>query len=276
MTTRDRSIRAVTFDLWETLLLEWNGASDKRSLARQRHVTKILNKLGLKTTQRQVTKAESKTVDWLLRIWNRNRDVSHIDQLRTLISFVSNGNVNLKDEWIAEISAAYISGLFEVPPRLSWHAHEILQWLKDRNMHTGLICNTGLTPGFALRRLLMQYNVNEYFDHMVFSDEIGIRKPDPAVFRLAAKKLKTKPAHIVHIGDNLKLDVWGAKNAGYKAIHLRSQEGHEKKAENNPKSLLALSRNTGMTHNTPNAKPDKTISSLAQAIKAIQQLQKMS
>lgn len=276
MTTSDQNIRAVTFDLWETLILERNGASEKRSLTRQRNVTKTLNRLGLKTTQRQVTNAENKIIDWLLCVWSQNKDVSHLDQLHTLIRFVTNGKENLKGEWISEISSAYVSGVFEVPPHLNPHARKVLKWLKDRNVQIGLICNTGVTPGFALRQLLTQYGVTEYFDHMVFSDEIGIRKPDSVIFRLVAEKLKTTPSQIVHIGDNLKLDVWGAKNAGYNAIHLCSPEGHDKKAENNPRSLLARSRNIGTAKNAPQAKPDRTISSLAQAIKAIQELQEKS
>jgi putative hydrolase of the HAD superfamily len=66
---------------------------------------------------------------------------------------------------------------------------------------------------------------------MLFSDEIGIRKPNKQIFQTAAEKSKTQPCSIVHVGDNLKCDVWGAKNAGFKAIHFSTDAGKDREAE---------------------------------------------
>jgi len=129
-----------------------------------------------------------------------------------------------------------------------------------------------LTPGIALRKLLAEEGVAEYFDLMLFSDEAGIRKPDPAIFHLAASGLKMEPTEIVHVGDNLKTDVWGAKKAGFRAIHFRCEEGHDRIAEADPSSLVSISRRLGGLE-AERIFADKTVSSLADVARVIEGLE---
>lgn len=93
-----------------------------------------------------------------------------------------------------------------------------------------------------MRKFLANESVTEYFDLMIFSEEIGIRKPDRRIFHLAARRLGVQPSEIVHVGDNLKTDVWGAKTAGLKAIYFSSQEGRDRIAESDPNSLVSLAK----------------------------------
>jgi len=272
LNTDKACFKAATFDLWETLLFERDGANAIRTAARCKNLTKTLNKLGVNVSVDQVNLALNETINSLLKIWDQNKDVTHLDQLRYVVKFASNGKVKLKEEWIPELSPVYTSPIFEVPPYVNPDALKFLQWLKNQNKCIGLICNTGLTPGFGLQRFLLKEGIAEFFDLMIFSDEVGIRKPDPKIFRLTAWKLKTKPCETVHIGDNLKTDVWGAKNAGFKAIHLLSKEGRDKQAENDSTSLVSRSRNLGKV-TVEQIAPDKTISSLAIAIEAIKELE---
>jgi len=265
-------LKAVTFDLWETLIFESDGASTMRSTTRCQNVAKALNKLGLNVSPDQVDAAVNETINTLLKIWDQNKDITHLDQLHCVVKFASGGKVKLKEEWIRELSDAYISSLFEIPPYLNPGAVETLQRLRDKNKRIGLICNTGLTPGFGLRKFLQQQGIAQFFDTMTFSDEVGIRKPDPEIFNLTAGKLGTKQQETVHVGDNLKADVWGAKNAGFKAIRLLTPEGRDRQAENDPTSLVSRSKNLGTLTATPTA-PDKTIHSLAMLPKAIAELE---
>jgi FMN phosphatase YigB (HAD superfamily) len=130
-----------------------------------------------------------------------------------------------------------------------------------------------LTPGFALRSFLESEWVLRFFDFLAFSDEIGLRKPDARVFDLVAKKLEAHPESIVHIGDNLRIDVCGAKNAGFRAIHFACEEGKDKIAEADPTSLVAQSRKLGTLGKEQTA-PDKTVTSLNMITEAIEQLEK--
>jgi len=84
--------------------------------------------------------------------------------------------------------------------------------------------------------------------------------------------LQAKPYEIVHIGDNLKSDVWGAKNAGFKAIYLSTDIGRDRIAESDPSSLVSISRRLDYLKEDQIV-PDKTIASLAMAIEAMQELE---
>lgn len=149
MVSARKIIRAVTFDLWQTLLLERDGANGRRSSARCNSVARTLNRFGLTVSAEQVNAAMKETVDSLVKVWDRDRDVSHPDQLRLVVKHASNGSVALKDGWVDELSAAYVSAFQEIQPYLNPGAEEVLKHLKSEGKHVGLICNTGLTRGLA-------------------------------------------------------------------------------------------------------------------------------
>lgn len=268
------NIKAVTFDLWETLLFERDGYSSRRSAVRCRNVTEVLNEFGLHVSIEQAESALKHVVASLVRVWDNNADVGHVEQLELLVRLVSHGSLDLNNEWVEKLSSAYVSAFFEVPPYLNPDADKVLSELAESGKQIGLICNTGLTPGFALRRFLESEGVLEYFDLLVFSDEIGFRKPDSKIFHFLARKLKVNPKNIVHVGDNLRVDVWGAKNAGFRAIFFSCEEGKDGIAEADPTSLVTLSRSLG-TMKAEEIIPDKTItqlSALARTIKEIENI----
>lgn len=261
----------MTFDLWETLLFEKNGWNLRRTDARCENLAKTLDKFGVKISVKQLALAFKKMAPWLESAWETKNEVTHLDQIRFLIKTASKGLVTAKEEWIDDLSSAYVSPLFEVAPYLNPDARRVLKWLKDQKKLMGLICNTGLTPGYGLRMFLRRESITKYFDLMLFSDEAGIRKPDPRIFQIVTQRLEVKPCEIVHIGDNLKSDVWGAKNAGFKAIYLLTEVGRDRIAESDPASLVSISRKIDNLRKDQIV-PDKTITSLAMAIKAIQEL----
>ena len=271
LSMKNRSIKAVAFDLWETLLLEEDGFNARRTSARCRSLSRALDNFGVKISVKQLALAIKELASWLAGIWRSSREVSHLDQILFIIQTASHGAIKVKKEWIEDLSSAYASALFEVQPYLNPDALKVLKWLKDQNKRIGLICNTGLTPGFGLRRFLENKRLAKYFEFMIFSDEIGIRKPDPRIFQAAAKSFRLDPQQIVHIGDNLKSDIWGAKNAGFKTIHFSCEVGRDRTAESNPASLVSISRELNGLK-VDRIVPDKTISSLAKAIDAIREL----
>jgi putative hydrolase of the HAD superfamily len=268
----ESAVKAVTFDLWETLLFEKDGSNKERRIIRCRNLTEALNTFGLSVSAKQVEQALDRTISSLVRVWDKNKDLSHLDQIRLFVQYVSKGKLLLKNEWINEISRAYVSPTFEAPPYVNPDASDILEWLTGRGKPVGLICNTGLTPGTELRRLLSGMGVAEYFRAMIFSNEVGFRKPSRRIFCLAARALSAEPKNIVHIGDNLKSDVWGAKNAGFKAIYLSSNVGRDRLAESDPKSLVTLSRNLGRL-TMKQIEPDETIVSLSMVKHAIDKIE---
>lgn len=270
--TETLSVKAVTFDVWETLLFERDGASSQRTVVRCKNIVQTLNRFGLPFSVEDVGQALGETISSLVEIWNKNKDVSHPEQIRLFFEHLSGGKRVLKDEWIKELSVAYVSPVFEVPPYLNPDARELLQSLKSQNKLLGIVCNTGMTPGTELRRFLAMQGVGDYFDLMIFSDEVGVRKPGRRIFNMVARGLRVKSHEIAHIGDNLKSDAWGARNAGLRAIHLSGSAGRDKIAESDPKSLTSLSRNLGNLK-LERIKPDRTVASLAMVKEVIRELE---
>jgi len=264
-------VKAVTFDLWETLLFEEDGSDLERRAIRCNRLTELLNRFGLPVSVEEVEAALKETVSAMMKIWDKNRDVAHLDVIRIFFKYVSRGRLSLKSRWLNELSKAYVSPLFEVPPYLNPDSGEVLEWLM-KEKQAGIICNTGMTPGAELRRFLSQAGVAKYFRVMVFSNEVGVRKPDRRIFNLTARALKAKRREIVHVGDNLKTDVWGAKSAGFWAVHLSGTEGRDKIAESDPESLVSLSRNLGSLP-IEQVQPDKTIPSLSMLKQTIEELE---
>jgi putative hydrolase of the HAD superfamily len=78
------------------------------------------------------------------------------------------------------------------------------------------------TPGVILREILRTYGLLDYFTHLTFSDEVGIRKPDPAIFHRTLRAAGVPPAEAVHVGDDPVLDVEGARAAGMRVIQVTS------------------------------------------------------
>jgi len=56
--------------------------------------------------------------------------------------------------------------------------------------------------------------LSPHFDNVIFSCNVGIKKPDPRIYRLACKKLKVKPKNCLYIGDGSSRELSGAHNVG--------------------------------------------------------------
>jgi len=71
-----------------------------------------------------------------------------------------------------------------------------------------------------------RYGLEGVFRFIVFSQDCGVEKPDPKIFRVAAEKAGCAIHEMLHIGDSLGDDIAGAKNAGVRCVWL-SRRGAE-------------------------------------------------
>lgn len=264
-------IKAVSFDLWETLLLERDRADRLRSAARCQALSEALAALGVDLSLEEVTRAHDALASWLTQFWVKNEDVTHLDHLCFILREASGGSLTLKPEWIGPLTEAYISPLFKVPPWLDPEAAPTLAALRERGKRLCLISNVGRTPSLALRRFLAQAGLLDLFDALLFSDEARVRKPSVRIFHLAAERLGLAPAEIVHVGDQLAADIHGAKAAGMRAVLLSSQVGHDREAEADPSSLISISVRLA-DQTTAKVDPDATIHSLSELVQTIDRL----
>ncbi|HSX08358.1 MAG TPA: HAD family phosphatase [Candidatus Saccharimonadales bacterium] len=76
-------------------------------------------------------------------------------------------------------------------------------------------------PAKFLRGLLAAHNLEQYFDIIVISSEVGMVKPDPEIFHLALQKLSIAPADAIFVDDNIR-HVESAAKIGIHAIQFIS------------------------------------------------------
>lgn len=264
-------IQAVCLDVWETMLFERDGFDTERHQIRCMNLGQALDKFGIRVSIKKLDLILDSMRPWFSAVWGRDEDVTHLDQLRFIVKAASGGSIEMREEWVDSLSKAYTSAFYQLPPSLNQDTPPLLRWLENQDIRIGIISNTGRTPGFALRGFLNKKELAEYFDMMIFSDEVGIRKPNPEIFYTAAREIGIDPGNIVHIGDSLRSDVWGAKNAGMMALCFSNAYDKERFPETGIKSLAPLEER--WSEKDPRTiEPEATITSLTDTIKVIKQL----
>lgn len=85
----------------------------------------------------------------------------------------------------------------------------------------GLISNFTHAPVIyaALRRL----DINEFFNAVLVSEEVGWRKPHAKIFEEALKRLGVTAKETVYVGDSPLEDIKGASLVGIKTVFVPSQ-----------------------------------------------------
>jgi len=67
---------------------------------------------------------------------------------------------------------------------------------------------------------LAHLGMTELVDVLVISEEVGVQKPDAAIFRLALERCSASAEQAVMLGDSWGSDVLGARAAGIRALWL--------------------------------------------------------
>jgi HAD superfamily hydrolase (TIGR01549 family) len=96
-------------------------------------------------------------------------------------------------------------------------ADEVLTICKGRNLKIGLVSNT-MWPGAYHRGDLERFDLLRFFDHLVFSGDLGLWKPDPRIFQASLDSLGVSPREAIFVGDHPRQDVAGAQGVGMRGV----------------------------------------------------------
>ena len=92
---------------------------------------------------------------------------------------------------------------------------ELLDYLKEKyTLHI-------ITNGFEeiQGKKMMNSKIHHYFEQIITSESVGVKKPNPKVFNFALTSANAKKENSIMIGDSLEADIQGAINVGLQAIH---------------------------------------------------------
>lgn len=99
----------------------------------------------------------------------------------------------------------------------------LLRTFKKNGYKLALVSNTGYVHGDIIRQALANMDLATCFDWMIFSNELGLAKPNPGIFQALISASGIPAARITHIGDNPIADVQGARNVGMHAIQVTAE-----------------------------------------------------
>ena len=120
------------------------------------------------------------------------------------------------DNMIKILSEEYITYLAS-HNTLFDNAIPVLEYLQQKySMHI-------ITNGFeeVQHRKLHNSNLLPFFDQVITSEKVGVKKPNPEIFEYALDIAGASIAESIMIGDNFEADILGAKNVGMEVIFCR-------------------------------------------------------
>ena len=100
---------------------------------------------------------------------------------------------------------------------------ETLRELKRRGYKLGIIANT--VTETEIPDWMCQDQVADCFRTVILSSKVRLRKPDPAIYLLAARCIGSIPENCAYVGDNPVRDVEGAVDAGFGSMVLFEDAG---------------------------------------------------
>ena len=142
-------------------------------------------------------------------------------------------NYLISDNLINIIAVEYIDFL----PHFNYlfpNTFEILDYLKEKyQLHI-------ITNGFEeiQSKKMESSKIIHYFDTIVTSESVGVKKPNPRVFQYALKVANANKENSIMIGDSIEADILGAINVGIRAIHCNFD--NKEIDNNNFKSISSL------------------------------------
>lgn len=94
----------------------------------------------------------------------------------------------------------------------------VLDTLKDRY-------NLVLVSNFYgnIEAILRDFRLEHYFSAIVESAVVGVRKPDPAIYRLGVEAAGVDASEVLVVGDSYDKDIVPAKAVGCKAVWLKGE-----------------------------------------------------
>ncbi len=123
---------------------------------------------------------------------------------------------SIKDAKLAKQIASDYVNLSPTMVNLFPYTHEILTYLKTKyTLHI-------ITNGFeeVQQKKLDSANLRQYFTHIITSEMAGFKKPEPEIFSYAFQITGAKVEESMMIGDDLKVDILGAKEFGMDQIYV--------------------------------------------------------
>ncbi|KAL1813489.1 hypothetical protein DCAR_0625800 [Daucus carota subsp. sativus] len=140
--------------------------------------------------------------------WGRSR-LRYVNDGRPFWQYIVSSSTGCSDsQYFEELYNYYTTDK-------AWHlcdpnAEKVFKALRNAGVKIAVVSNFDT----RLRPLLRALNCDDWFDAVAVSAEVAAEKPNPTIFLKACELLDVKPEDAVHVGDDRRNDIWGARDAG--------------------------------------------------------------
>ncbi len=230
----DRNIRAILFDLGDTLV-EF-GEIDMRQFfeigSRNSYDHLVEKKYSVPPWSRYRRRFRFHISMGLWRVWLTQREP---DPVQWLQRFHRSIGVILDAEAALELSFRLFDPIRRagvVPDGTL----ETLRTLSTSGYSLALISNT-FAPGLVHDAQLAEANLLEWLPLRFYSCEMGYCKPHRRIFEAALRRIGVRPSQAVIVGDRMDTDIKGGRRAGLTTI-LKSPNGLRPRGRHQPDHVI--------------------------------------
>jgi HAD superfamily hydrolase (TIGR01549 family) len=166
--------------------------------------------------------ADSLTIETMIAIRNQvaeelRREVTNLGNVRLAAFKKTLEHIGLSDDDLAaHLNAVYGKHRFQ-DIELFDDVLPTLDVLRGRYT-LGLLSNGNTYPE--------RCGLEGRFRFVVFSQDHGIEKPDPRLFKIAMQQAQCTERELLHVGDSLRDDVVGAKQSGARSVWLNRKRSN--------------------------------------------------
>ncbi len=220
-------IRGVIFDFGSTLISFQGEVSEVRTLATHAMVEQLFEK------RINLDKAVFiKRFNELLEASFNARESAHIEisSISVLrLALTEFGHATVADE-ILERALARFYNHFEDCWQPMPDLHSVLDEIYAADYRLAMISNAGNVAN--VQRLIEKVDIRKYFDPILISSGVGLRKPHRLLFETVLNAWKMPADQVVMIGDMLNADVLGAQKVGMHQIWITTEADNESNRQN--------------------------------------------
>lgn len=207
-------MKTISIDFWNTLVDASTGGKERHQ-ARIDKLNEIANKYDKSISAQDVEDAKKKVSQDFDKQWlGEQRTMLTHELVKKIMEYL---NIPATKSEREEATFTFQHSLLKGAPELAPGVLEIIPQLAEK-YPLAIISDTMFSPGSVLRSYLMTKGLLQYFNHFVFSDEVGYSKPDKRAFHQVLEKNKAEAEHSFHVGDIQRTDIVGAQAVGMKAI----------------------------------------------------------
>jgi len=187
-------IRAVFFDLWDTLI----------TIPHFKEKSKKLYSFGKLSDTKYIYTQEITL--WNKKAWTPEQFFMYCARKRGLL---------LSKLELMELTKKWY--MLYATSRVYPDVHPVLAHLQERKLKLTIISNSTPLTEFVLKRTKLSKN----FDHILLSYKEGIMKPDPRIYQKALQLSKVSNHEVLFVGDDINKDGKVPKSLGMQTLIIK-------------------------------------------------------